>query len=542
MKRALHQLLIVLFCSVPAVYGAESVLARVNGESVTGAQLKAVFKRKHGGHEKFLGGEREVRDFLKIVIDERLLLQEAYRLDLDKEPATVNAVKEEEKRRLSAEFTRTEIEAKSVPAEGEIRRVWEQQLAEVVQVREIVLDDETEAQWAYRTLLGGAEFGDLARNCSIAPSWLKGGEIAPVGWGGRDPAWERLVFRLEPGELSEPFLSADGWTVVQMEGRRPAIGHPFEKVRGQIEAILRKRKMDTRREEVSSFLWTKYHAKLAIDDLGPEGFRRALDGDRNAPAATWNGGSLTVGEFASTLDTASIGRLTAGRLRQRLTDDLRSIVDSRLAVIEARSRRWSNLPSVAEALRSVREDRMENALFSEHVLRGIEVSDEEIRAYFGSHEREFTEPEKWNIAQIVLRKREDAESVRSRILGGENFAALAKKLSTDTGSSGDGGDLGWVTRKEISGPFQPILNLKQGELSQPIESQFGFHIFKVAQIAPERPVPFDEARERARKAVLVKKWQEKRLYWLGKLREVAEIKLNEIAIREFVKENAFPIQ
>ena len=87
-----------------------------------------------------------------------------------------------------------------------------------------------------------------------------------------------------------------------------------------------------------------------------------------------------------------------------------------------------------------------------------------------------------------------AQSIKSRIDKGEDFAAIARAESDDTGSGAEGGDLGVVTRGKMVGPFeQATFALKKGEVSDPVRTQYGYHIIQ----AMDKTSPtFEQAKRR----------------------------------------------
>jgi peptidyl-prolyl cis-trans isomerase D len=99
-----------------------------------------------------------------------------------------------------------------------------------------------------------------------------------------------------------------------------------------------------------------------------------------------------------------------------------------------------------------------------------------------------------------------AELARQRALKGEDFAALAREQSEDTGSAPGGGDLGYNTKGKMVTAFDDAqFALKPGEISQVVETRFGFHVIKVEGVR-EGDVPLDEAkREIGEKQLLAEK-------------------------------------
>jgi peptidyl-prolyl cis-trans isomerase C len=93
-------------------------------------------------------------------------------------------------------------------------------------------------------------------------------------------------------------------------------------------------------------------------------------------------------------------------------------------------------------------------------------------------------------AHILLPTQDAAEAARARVTeGGEDFAAVAREISTDEGTAPNGGDLGWFTREEMVAPFaEAAFALEPGAISEPIETEFGWHVIRVAESDPDRPL------------------------------------------------------
>ena len=82
-------------------------------------------------------------------------------------------------------------------------------------------------------------------------------------------------------------------------------------------------------------------------------------------------------------------------------------------------------------------------------------------------------------SHILVQKQSEALAVLERIKNGESFANLAKELSIDKGSGKRGGDLGYFDRGVMVKPFeQAAFKLEKGQISEPVKSEFGYHIIK----------------------------------------------------------------
>ena len=115
------------------------------------------------------------------------------------------------------------------------------------------------------------------------------------------------------------------------------------------------------------------------------------------------------------------------------------------------------------------------------------------------------------------------EQLKLRIEGGDDFAELAKSHSNDTVSAAKGGDLGWVSPGDLVPEFEEVMNgLKPGEISEPFQTQFGWHIVQVLE-RRQHDSTDDVKRARAREAIRHRKIDEARDTWLRQMRDEAYV-------------------
>jgi hypothetical protein len=118
-------------------------------------------------------------------------------------------------------------------------------------------------------------------------------------------------------------------------------------------------------------------------------------------------------------------------------------------------------------------------------------------------------------AHILVETKDLADKLAADLASGADFGELARVNSTDTGTGANGGDLGWFTREEMVAPFaDAAFALAPGETSAPVESEFGWHIIRVHDADPERPLTDEQITriEQARTAA-----------WLEEQRAAAQI-------------------
>ena len=146
--------------------------------------------------------------------------------------------------------------------------------------------------------------------------------------------------------------------------------------------------------------------------------------------------------------------------------------------------------------RKILRDRLLQLLREKGKLKPINPTDGQMRQFWD--EQRTTQPKRpatVSFRQIVVAPRPDsaarvhalqkAESILVALRAGADFAAAARRFSDDSGSRDLGGELGWFRRGVMVKPFeQAAFRLRPGEISDPVESGFGFHIIQVERVQP----------------------------------------------------------
>ena len=138
----------------------------------------------------------------------------------------------------------------------------------------------------------------------------------------------------------------------------------------------------------------------------------------------------------------------------------------------------------------------------------VEVSDEAIERYYQAHESEFIEPEQRRARHILIEVAADAdeatrqgakaqaESLQAQLQEGADFAELAKEFSDDTVSAEEGGDLGLIEPGVMVPAFEDaVYRLAENEVSDPVETRFGWHLIEVTEVIPAEGMSLEQARE-----------------------------------------------
>jgi peptidyl-prolyl cis-trans isomerase C len=164
--------------------------------------------------------------------------------------------------------------------------------------------------------------------------------------------------------------------------------------------------------------------------------------------------------------------------------------------LEARKRMLDQSPETKEMLAVQTDNVLANQL-AKKITEEAKFTDLDLRAYYDAHKDEFEEAKGSHIlirfkgSKVPLKPSQTdltepealakAQDIRAKIVAGADFAALAKTDSDDTGSAVKGGDLGSFKHKQMVPPFdQAAFSLPIGEVSEPVRSDFGYHLIKIS--------------------------------------------------------------
>ena len=168
----------------------------------------------------------------------------------------------------------------------------------------------------------------------------------------------------------------------------------------------------------------------------------------------------------------------------------------------------------------------------------VKVSDKEINQYYKAHQKEFWTDGKVRARHILFIaersssetnrkvKLEQARKVLKEIRKGKDFAELAMEYSEDVSAS-DGGDVGFVVRGKMVREFEEaVFNLKPGQISDIVETEYGYHIIKVEEVITGKTLTLKDAKERVTTVLAMEKQKQGYADWMGELKKAAFIEVN----------------
>jgi peptidyl-prolyl cis-trans isomerase C len=159
---------------------------------------------------------------------------------------------------------------------------------------------------------------------------------------------------------------------------------------------------------------------------------------------------------------------------------------------------------------------MDNLLASEGKAA---TTDEAMKKVYDEASKQITGEQEVHARHILVETEDEAKAVEEELKKGADFAELAKKKSKDPGAS-DGGDLGFFTKDQMVPEFSAVaFSLEPGKISDPVKTQFGWHIIKVEEKRNRKAPDFDQVKSQIETYVTRKAQAD----YVAKLREAAKI-------------------
>jgi foldase protein PrsA len=158
-----------------------------------------------------------------------------------------------------------------------------------------------------------------------------------------------------------------------------------------------------------------------------------------------------------------------------------------------------------------------NKIF-EAVTKKVIVSDADIKAYYEKNPTQYQQPASREVRHILVKTEALAQKLHDQIQGGADFAKLAQKYTQDQASKADGGKFTAFKGRTVE-PFDEfVFSAKTGELSDPIKTEFGWHIIEVlSAVKPASTTPLDQVKDSIKTTVLQTKQNAAMKAWIAAL-------------------------
>lgn len=243
--------------------------------------------------------------------------------------------------------------------------------------------------------------------------------------------------------------------------------------------------------------------------------------------ATFKGGSVTdsevMSEFAPAFAQSDLKGKKFSELDKNAQETMvRAYINMKLIEKEAAKKGLDKTESFKSKLENARRQLLQQELFAKVVDKA--ATQEKIDAEYSKISAELKGKKQVKASHILVKTEKEAEDIKKKLSSkGTKFADLAKQYSEDNGTKANGGELGYFMEGQMVPEFEKkAFSMKPGEISDPVKTDFGYHIIKVED-KKDVKVP---SKEEARQLIVNKLNNEAIQKYIEELQKAADIKLS----------------
>ncbi len=252
--------------------------------------------------------------------------------------------------------------------------------------------------------------------------------------------------------------------------------------------------------------------------------------------ATIDGKPITEGDLAVAESEigSDMGTMPA---EQKRTSLLEFLIDNQLFAEAAEAQKLNEGADFETRLNYLKR-RALRELYFEKVIKAS-VSDADARKIYDDQVKLLKPEEEVSARHILVETEDEAKALKAKLDKGADFAQLAKENSKDPGSKDDGGNLGYFGHGQMVPQFEAVVfTLQKGQVSDPIKTQFGWHLVKLEDRRTKQPPAFEIVKDRIVQSLLLQKAQQT----ATGLRAKAKIEVVDPTIKKAVEDRNAMIQ
>lgn len=191
-------------------------------------------------------------------------------------------------------------------------------------------------------------------------------------------------------------------------------------------------------------------------------------------------------------DAVARGQKVDAQVKQAITNKL---IDSELVYQEAQKIGLDKQADYLAREELSRRELLTSSYLQDYVKKNP-ISESETKAAYEEYKKAYGDKE-YSARHILVKTEGEAKDIIAQLGKGADFAKIAKEKSLDPGSKEKGGDLGWFSPASMVKPFSDVaINLQKGSVSSnPVQTQFGWHVIKLIDSRAAQPLAYDKVKD-----------------------------------------------
>jgi len=517
---------------LPVVKG-KKIVAMAGGEPITWNELEQELAPPEGetGQKKPI--QKEAMQTLNRMINATLIVQEARRMGIDQLPEL-----RKEMDAFARVTLREELIDKHVKTVRADEKEVEKRFKELVKewkIKSIVFEKEENAKKMQDALTSGKGFDETQKKF-LADKTGKGSEEGKY-LRARDlfPEIVDVVSKMKVGAISPIIPIKSGFVILRLddirypdppgakdEARRDVLGKKQIESLRAYEKMLREKYTRVRRDVLD---------RIDFESKEP-GFEKLLN-DKRVVVEVKGEAPITVGDLAQSVRQQlyhGVDRaVESKKLNSRKDEILDDIVHRRVFRKEALRLGLDKTQSYKNKVKEKEQSLIFSTFVQKVVAPDIKLNEEELKAYYSDHMKEFNTPEMMRVRGLVFSERRDAEETLEKLRKGSDFRWLQANTERQVDKNTQGvldfdGKL--LTLQDLpAGVQKAISGARPGDSRLYASPQGHFYALSVQEVVPSKPQPYNEVREGIAKKVYDDKLKKTFEEYANKLRALSEVKI-----------------
>ena len=426
--RFLMMLMIWIIVSGPVSGGAETTIAYVNGDSISTEMLEHELMRMHTSQTQTIHRDDFRLDRLvQKLIDNQLLLQEARAIGLEQDSAIRKQV-DTYRETLAYRAFLDDITPDTLTAtDAEIRELFEHNFQRF-ELRLICVNDSSLANLLADSIRLGVPMKRLAQTYSVDRYAKAGGAAGIYALADTPPGLQPYLLESKVGEIIGPLYLWRLFALIRVEAHLPPDTAKLDSLRSRLEnEIINQKQREARRDSLKE-LYDEISIVVdsSIVDSLPGRMRQGLPGSNRPVITVAHTRTVTEKELRNKYMFHVVGQKD-----RKAEEILADVINEEIGILllkEAAARHgYLDLSSLAEPVRAFEDSLLLAAYLDEIASAGAEVSSEEVKAYYESHQDDYRLPPRVKIATLTRETLAEAEEDYKELQEGADFAWLARR-------------------------------------------------------------------------------------------------------------------
>lgn len=240
--------------------------------------------------------------------------------------------------------------------------------------------------------------------------------------------------------------------------------------------------------------------------------------------AVVNGKEITRGDIMKFLNDMGPQMAMQFQSPEGINRVIDEMVNQELLYLDAIENNFEKEEEFDQVLQATKISLLKGYAFNK-LIAGVEADDEELKKYFDENKHLFNQPEMVKASHILVADEIKANEIIKELKSGLSFEEAAKSYSTCP-SSEVGGALGEFGKGQMVPEFEEAaFNMELGEISNPVKTQFGYHIIRLDERNAAKDASFEDSREEVEKQVVLRKQETRYMEKINSLKEVYKVEI-----------------